>query len=85
MRVSSYLVQQCFALFVRSRRLLPPSLRSRVDALSAVQDEAEIFIIQVLREANLLTLHGKRVTVQLRVMQLVCHLMDFHNFFTMKC
>ena len=44
-----------------------------------------MFIIQLFQEANLLTLRHKRVTVELHNMQLVCHLMDRHNFFTMKC
>ena len=37
-----------------------PNLRFRVDALSDVQEAAEMFIIQLFQEENLFTLHRKR-------------------------
>ena len=61
-----------------------PNLRFRVDALSSIQEAAEIFTIRLFLEANLLIIHSKRVTVELRDMQLVCYLMDCPNFFTMN-
>ena len=61
-----------------------PNLRLRLDALSAIQEAAELFIIQFFQQANLLALHRKRVPVELRDMQILYHLMDHHNLLTMK-
>ena len=81
-RYSGFLVPRAAMIrFIREiAQSINPNLRFRSDALSAIQEAAEAFIIKLFKESNLLALHRKRVTVELCGMQLVCHFMDRHNF-----
>ena len=60
------------------------NLHFHLDALSAIQAAAEMFILQLFQEENLPALHLKRLAVELHDMQLVFRLMELHNFLTMK-
>ena len=61
-----------------------PTLHFRMNAISALQEAAEIFIVQMVQGANLLALHRKHATIELGDIQLFWHLMECHNFFSMK-
>ena len=61
-----------------------PNLSFCVDALSAIQEAAEMLIILLFQEANLPALHCERMTLELRGVQVVFRLMDRHTLFKMK-
>ena len=61
-----------------------PDLRFSMDALSVIQEAAEMYLVQMFQEASPLFVHRNRVTVMLCDIQLVFHLIDRHNFFTYK-
>ena len=46
------------------------SMRWQQAALEALQEAAEAYLIEVLQQANLCALHGRRVTVQVRDIRL---------------
>ena len=71
--------------FIREiAQIIKPNLRFRVNPLLAIQEATETFIIQLFQDANLFALHRKRVTVELRDLQLLCNLMYRHNVFAMR-
>ena len=57
-------------------------LRFRVDAIAALHEAAETFIVKLFEEANLLVIHPIRITVSQKDMQLVCMHMERHIYFT---
>ena len=45
-------------------------LRFQVDALGALQEAAEAFLVKEFEMTNLLAIHAKRITIQAKDMQL---------------
>lgn len=46
------------------------SMRWRVDAIEAVQESCEDYLVSLMEDANLCAIHGKRVTIMPRDMHL---------------
>ena len=59
-------------------------LRFRLDALLALQEAAETFIVKVFEETNLLAIHRKAVAVSKRDLDLVLHFMSRHQIFSFR-
>ena len=57
------------------------NLRFRLDALLAIQEAEEAFLIPMFEEANLLAMYRKRVTDTNQDLTLVRCFMTRHNFF----
>ena len=55
-----------------------------MDALLAIQEAAEAFLIQMFEEANLLAIHRKRVTITNKDISLVRCFMTRHHFFAFR-
>jgi len=52
------------------RAMFDSPLRWQVEALAALQEAAEAFLVSLFEDANLCAIHGKRVTVMPRDFQL---------------
>ena len=61
-----------------------PELRFLMDALSAIQEAAEMLLVQMFQGRVFSPYIATRVTVMLRDIELVFHLVDHHNFFLYK-
>ena len=49
---------------------LKPDLRFQSTALLALQEAAEAYLVSMFEEVNLIAIHGKRVTIQTKDIQL---------------
>lgn len=61
-----------FARLVRevTRQYTSRDLRFKADAMLALQESAEAYLVGLFEDANLCAIHAKRVTIQVRDMQL---------------
>jgi histone H3/H4 len=62
----------CFQRLVRSiAQTVRPNFRFQSAALAAMQDATEAYLVSAFEDANLATIHAKRVTVSARDLDLV--------------
>ena len=48
------------------------------DAIICLQEAAEAYIVGLMEDTNLCTIHTKRVTIMLKDIQLACHIQGEH-------
>ena len=50
-------------------------VRFTAEAIRALQESAEAFIVHLLAEAYIAAIHAKRITLQIKDMELACHIL----------